>query len=66
MPLDQKNWSLFKVVFTKKKSLRRECKRLETIEGLSYLFISPRNVGLPQKIQTEHTDTLNYDQAKIK
>ena len=50
----------------KKKSLRRECKRLETIEGLSYLFISPRNVGLPQKIQTEHTDTLNYDQAKIK
>ena len=52
--------------FHKKKSLRRECKRLETIEGLSYLFISPRNVGLPQKIQTEHTDTLNYDQAKIK
>lgn len=50
----------------KKKGLRRECKRLETIVGLSYLFISPGNVGLPQKIRTEHTDTLNFDEAKIK
>ena len=24
-----------------------------------YLFILPRNEGLPQKIQTEHTDALN-------
>ena len=27
---------------------------------LSYLFISPTNVGLPQKIKPEHTDRLNY------
>ena len=27
---------------------------------LNHLFISPTNVGLPQKIKPEHTDRLNY------
>ena len=42
-----------------KRNARREYKRLKTTEPLIYLFILPRNEGLPQKIQTEHTDTLN-------
>ena len=42
-----------------KRNVRREYKRLQTTERLIYLFILPRNVRLPQKIQTEHTDTLN-------
>ena len=42
-----------------KRNARREWKRLQTTERLIYLFILPRNEGLPQKIQTEHTDTLN-------
>ena len=42
-----------------KRNARREYKRLETTERLLYLFILPRNEELPQKMQTEHTDTLN-------
>ena len=42
-----------------KRNARREYKRLETTERLLYLFILPRNEGLPQKMQTKHTDTLN-------
>ena len=42
-----------------KRNARREYKRLETTERLLYLFILPRNEGLPQKIQTKHTNTLN-------
>ena len=41
------------------RNARREYKRLETTERLLYLFILPRNEGLPQKMQTKHTDTLN-------
>ena len=41
------------------KNARSEYKRLETTERLLYLFILPRNEGLPQKMQTKHTDTLN-------
>ena len=42
-----------------KRNARREYKRLQTTERLIYLFILPRNDGMPQKLQTEHTDTLN-------
>ena len=42
-----------------KRNAGREWKRLQTTERLIYLFILPRNEGLPQKIQTEHRDTLN-------
>ena len=40
-----------------KRNTRRERKHLYTTERLIYLFILSRNEGLPQKIQTEHTDT---------
>ena len=45
--------------YSHKRNTRREYKRLETTERLLYLFILPRNEGLPQKMQTKHTDTLN-------
>ena len=56
MPMEKKNWSRFRVVLTKEMQgqnmpLHRAIK--------IYLFILPRNEGLPQKIQTEHTDALN-------
>ena len=41
------------------RNARREYKRFETTERLLYLFILPRSEGLPQKMQTKHTDTLN-------
>ena len=50
----------------KKKNSSRECKLLETIERLRYLFISPTNVGLPQKIKTEYTDSLNYTKSETR
>ena len=40
-----------------KRNTRRECKHLYTTKQLINLFILSRNEGLPQKIQTEHTDT---------
>ena len=40
-----------------KRSARRVYKRLQTTERFYCLFILPRNEGLPQKIQTEHTET---------
>ena len=58
MPKDEKK--LVKVQgCSHKRNARREYKRFETTEQLLYLFILPRNEGLPQKIQTEHRDTLN-------
>ena len=42
-----------------KRNAGREWKRLQTTERLIYLFILPKNEGLPQKIQTEHTNTQN-------
>ena len=42
-----------------KRNPGREYKSLETTERLIYLFILPRNVGLTQKMQTEHTEKLN-------
>ena len=58
VPIDEKK--LVKVQgCSHKRNVRREYKRLETTERLLYLFILPRNEGLPQKMQTKHTDTLN-------
>ena len=50
LPTDEKkNLSGFRVVLAKE---MQGGKRLETTERLLYLFILPRNEGLPQKIQT--------------
>ena len=58
LPMDEKK--LVKVQgCSHKRNARREYERLETTERLLYLFIFPRNEGLPQKMQTKHTDTLN-------
>ena len=58
VPIDEKK--LVKVQgCSHKRNARREYKRLETTERLLYLFILPRIEGLPQKMQTKHTDTLN-------
>ena len=59
LPIDEKK-KLVKVQgCSHKRNARREYKRLETTERLLYLFILPRNEGLPQKMQTNHTDTLH-------
>lgn len=42
-----------------KRNEKRKYKRLEATERLISLFILPITVGLPQKLQTEHTDTLS-------
>ena len=48
LPMDEKK--LVKVQgCSHKRNARREYKRLETTERLLYLFILPRNEGLPQK-----------------
>ena len=49
LPMDEKK-KLVKVHgCSHKRNARREYKRFETTEQLLYLFILPRNAGLPQK-----------------
>ena len=57
LPKDEKKKRVKVQGCSHKRSARRECKHLYTAERLIYLFILSRNAGLPQKIQTEHTDT---------
>ena len=49
LPIDEKKLIKVQVFLTKEMHARREYKRLETTERLLYLFILPRNEGLPQK-----------------
>ena len=59
LPVDEKKKLVQVQGCSHKRNARREYKRLETTERLLHLFILPRNEGLPQKVQTKHTDTLN-------
>ena len=59
MPMDEKNWSRFKVVLIKEMQDHRAINL--------YLFILPRNEGLQQKMQTTNlnlTDSLQEEDKK--
>ena len=62
MPIEEKNWTVKIQGSSHKRNTRKEFKHPEITEQyniINLLVHVPRNTGLPQKIQTKHTGTIN-------